>query len=512
LKENSLHIPQIQNYDSEVCGSIPLQFMNLVQPHGVMLVLDVQNNYTIVQGSKNAEQIINYPINQLLGKPLTHIVSEDQVTKLVEKLDRWTVSSHFPYNLTLKNEPQKEYNTLIHRRKDYIVLELEAQGQADHEAFNLLYKEISYIIAAAKEAPGVLRLCEVAVHELKRLSGFERVMVYKFDDQWNGTVVAEAREDDMESYLDLRFPASDIPPQARELYHRTPYRLIPNTEAQPTKLSPVVNPLTNSLTDISQCILRGVPLVHLEYLKNMGVKASMSTPILINDTLWGLISCHNRSAQYLSNQVRSVFEVVSGVIAAQLSSRVKEEEFEHHSHVHGLKLNLIEQVFNRNSFAESLIEQPETLKGILNVHGVALIGNGQWHTSGQVPETDNLTSLHKWLIRYNRQPVMTTDSLAREFPEATEFRHVGSGLIAIQITDKLYLLGFRPEQLVEVNWGGNPNDRITYNDEGTEYHPRNSFKQWREQVEYTSKPWRNATIEAAQHLRTALLEKMVQMG
>ncbi len=512
MANNSPQLTGRKNYDSDFCGSIPLNFINLIQGHGVLLVLDPAS-FTIVQLSENAAEILGSSVAALVQQPLVKYIGEEQLQALSSELERRDSGSNIPITLRWQTSTGgSAFSATLHTRDLYLLLELELTPQAAGSAFVSTYQAISYTISSLKEATTLEEVGRVAVDELKKLSGFERVMVYQFDENWNGTVIAEAQEDDMqESYLGLRFPASDVPKQSRDLYFKTPFRIIPDIAAPTAKLYPVINPITSSLTDISDCILRAVPLVHIEYLQNMGVMASMSTPIIVNNSLWGLISCHHRKAMLVSFELRTSFEIVSGIIASQISNREKEDSFRYRSMLHEIELKLMEQVYTSKSLSNGLLENPSHLMDLLSVNGLVLVFNNEYQTAGEVPEARMIRNLIKWLSRYSKDKIYTTDSLPAFFEEATQYRDTACGLIALQISGgRHYLLGFRPEVSKSVNWGGNPNEAIKFEVNTKKYHPRNSFNLWREQVEFTSLPWRQEVLEAAKHIRTAMLEKLLK--
>lgn len=505
-------VEAIGSFDSDFCGSIPLNFINLIQPHGILLVVD-KNNYTIVQASENVKQVLGISAAEVVQQSLESFTGKEQLEVFRQKLQRWEVGNHLPLNLHLySNGKEKLFSATVHTKGVHFLIELEEIKKDEREGtFINIYQEISYVIAALKEAESKKEIEEVAVVELKKLSGFDRVMIYQFDENWNGTVMAEAREEEMTPYLGLRFPASDVPKQARDLYFRTPYRIIPDVEAQGVKFYPVINPTTSSLTDISECVLRAVPLVHIEYLQNMKVAASMSVPIIVENRLWGLISCHHRTPKAMNFALRSSFEIVSGVLSGQLSAKEKEESFRYRSALHKIELKLVEQLYTLPDVTESLFNKPSYILDLFELEGVVMVLEDAYESAGEVPSEKMVKSLVKWLSRYSREKVFATDSLPRLFPEAEKYRELASGLIAMQISaGKQYILGFRPEVIKAVNWGGNPYEAIQMEEGGKRYHPRNSFRLWKEQVEFTSLPWAPEVLDVAHSIRTSVLEKLIK--
>lgn len=466
----------------------------------------------IIQASENTAEVLGTAAVELVQQSLQTYIGEEQLQLLNQKLEHRELSNHLPISIHWPyNGRIRPFSGTLHIRDRYLLLEMEElPEQITNTLFSNTYQAISYAIAFLKEARGVTDVARIAAVELKKLSGFERVMVYRFDEQWNGTVIAETLAEGMEPYLGLRFPASDVPKNARELYFRTPFRIIPHAQGPTARLYPVMNPLTNSLTDISDCILRAVPLVHIEYLQNMGVAASMSTPIIVDNQLWGLISCHHRSPKPVSFELRTSFEIISGIVASQLSTHQKEEIFHYRTSLHQVELKLLEQIYSRQDLQDGLLENPAYLLDLLGVQGVVYLSNQEYQAAGLVPQERQVRSLIKWLGRYSKDKIFTTDSLPRLFAEAADYREIASGLIALQISGpRHYLLGFRPEVIKAVNWGGDPNNAINFEADGRRYHPRNSFNLWREQLEFTSDPWHPQLLDIAQHIRMAILEKLL---
>ncbi len=356
------------NYDSEFCGSLPIHLTNLIQPYGVLLVID-RDNLNIIQSSENTQNVFSKPVTEVVNTPLVSFIGNAALQDLQGKLGDdftnkipaiWEINGH-------------RYVVLVHRSPEYLVVEIEgtphSAGPAD--AFVKVYQELKYVMTAIEGAESIEKACHLAASELKRISGFDKVMVYQFDTDWNGYVIAESREPDMEKYFQFTFPASDIPKQARQLYLKNPYRLIPDRNYQPVKLYPVVNPITNSFIDLSDCNLRSVASVHIEYLGNMGVTASMSTRILYKDQLWGLIACHHKTPRYLSYEMCSVFEMLSGIISMKIASFKNQEAASRQNFISSTWAYIVEKVYRSEDLYENLMA-PDGVMKLLNASGVVL--------------------------------------------------------------------------------------------------------------------------------------------
>lgn len=509
---SSIHVAIDKNYDSEFCGSIPLHLVNLIQPHGLLLVLE-KTSFRIVQASQNVAAWFSVPADELLEQPLSAFIPAAEFDDLRVKSGNSQVQDKIPFSLTFTVSGQTRFlSALAHPKEAYILLELEESTAGEQaNSFIRLYQQIKYITSLLKQAPTTEVLTDLMARELKSLSGFDRVLVYQFDAHWNGLVLAQAKQADMDDYLHLRFPASDVPRQARELYFRNPYRLIPSRCYEPVGMVPVLNPLSQQFTDLADCSLRGVAKVHLEYMANMGIMASMSLPIIIGDQLWGLISCHHQSPKNPDYALRSALELLAGIFSAQVAAREKEAAMQRRVQLQGIYARLLEHIYQRGTLAEGLQAGEASLLELFGLSGAALLFDGRVWTSGQTPGQQEIRELTYWLRRHQPGKVFATGSLPGKYARSQDYQAIASGLLAVAINPEQeeYLLGFRPEVLQTISWGGNPNQAIQLEADGKNYHPRHSFAIYQETVRHTSLPWLAEELEIADTLRNALLEKIV---
>ncbi|RXK83752.1 GAF domain-containing protein [Filimonas effusa] len=493
------------NYDSTFCGSLPIHHINVIQPYGVLLVLE-QESLNIVQASENVPQIFEITAQELVQHSLAEYLDERSAATLKSKFEK-KIRDKIPVLLTINGV---KVLSIIHARERYLLLELElaTMGQTSETPFVDVYQDIKYAMAAIDLAETTREICRIAAQELKKISGFDKVMVYQFDAQWNGNVVAEEMEEGMESYMGFTFPASDIPKQARALYLKNPYRFIPDRLYKPEKLYPVINPLTHSFVDLSDCNVRGVAAVHLEYLKNMGVIASMSTRIIHNDTLWGLIACHHRTAKPMSYQECAVFELLSNVLSTKIASLLHKEQLAFDTSINSKRLNFIEAIYNNSKLADAFVANGSNILSLFRAGGAAFIQDERIVSVGEVPARDELADLAMWLSAKKQQEVFHENNLAAVNEHAASYANIGSGLLVIPLgeSEDAYLAVFRPEVIHTVNWGGNPNEAIRFEGDNKTYHPRFSFSLWQQTVRQTSLPWREEEIKAAENIRSFIYE------
>ena len=491
------------NYDSEFCGKVPIHLTNLIQPYGVLVVVDT-TQFNVIQVSENADKVFGHEPASILSNPLSSYIGASAFSEFRAKLGAG--SNKIPAVWTIKD---RQFLVLVHDKGQYLLIEIELDpiSLAKRDSFIEVYQELKYAMLAIESTTNLQETCRHAAIELKRISGFDKVMIYKFDSDWNGFVMAEEREADMESYFGFTFPASDIPKQARDLYLKNPYRLIPDKDYTPVKLHPVVNPITRSLLDLSDCNLRSVVSVHLEYLANMGVSASMSTRILHEEKLWGLIACHHKTPKFLSYEMCSMFEMLSTIISGRLSSIHNQKALARENEIRIAYNQLIENIYKSNNLDDVLISD-KGITTVLNGSGVVITRNGRTKSSGITPDVAQLEELILWLHTRQLRKLFYTDALSQLHDYADEYRDVASGLLVIPInyhTDS-YVLLFRAETLRSISWGGNPDERIQFDKDEKNYHPRNSFKQWQQKVSGVATPWTKEEISTAEALRSFILE------
>lgn len=492
------------NYDSEFCGSLPIHLTNMIQPYGILVVI-ARSSGKIIQVSENAEKVFGVPAKSLIDTPLANYISADQQDRLA---DLWkdSVKDRIPLTWTIQS---KQYLSLIHLKKEYVLAEVEAEpfDANSQDSFVKVFQDIKFTMSSIEAGASVQKVCDIAAAELKRLSGFDKIMVYQFDEQWNGTVITEVHEPGMESYLDFTFPASDIPKPARDLYLKNPYRLIPDRNYQPVKLHPVINPITHAFLDLSDCNLRSIVAVHLEYLKNMGVVSSMSFRILKEDKLWGLIACHHREPKYLSYQMCSVFEMLSTILSAKVTSLINGKSHAYEAELQEKYTALVEEAYRTNSLEETLLGK-KGLMQLLNATGIAISTRGKIETVGKVPSRDQLEELILWLHTKQLKSNYNTTSLSGSYDLAEGFAGVGSGVLIIptNFVEDEYIILFRPEVIQVIKWGGDPGERIQFEKDQKNYHPRFSFQLWQQKVNATSLAWKAEETEMAEKIRSFIFE------
>lgn len=484
---------EIKNYDSAFCGSLPIHMINVVQPYGAMIIVNKENG-EVVQVSENVATLLNRPVKEIVGA---------QVSDFIPRAVPFSPSKDkVPQVIVINN---RRLLGFFHNKPSYYIIELNIQSEeeAGDKAFMDVYPELKSAMQTIERASNLQSAAEIAAGELKKASGFDKVMIYRFDENWNGHVVAEAMEPDMESYLNFTFPASDIPKQARDLYEKNPYRFIPDTEFTAVGLYPKINPMSGTFIDLSDCNVRGVSAVHLEYLANMHVRASMSTRIMKNGELWGLIACHNKTPMKVSYRMCALFELMSGIFSSRVSSLETKEVHMVKSSLAGIYSNIIEETYRTGDLVTGLFGGSGNILRLFAAGGAALVDEGRISKTGTVPDESEIEDILLWIQTKEAAGIFVTDNLPDDYHYASEYAAFASGMISIPIRAEQgrYILVFRPEVVKTINWGGNPDTRINFEEDMKTYHPRFSFKLWQEMVKGVSAPWQEEEIRMAQNLQ-----------
>jgi len=499
---------QNKNYDAEFCGNLAIHQTNSIQDFGFLIVLEIAS-LDIIQVSENVEAIIAKSAKESIGTNFKDYVSAEDLSRFKLEINKG-IRTRLPFQFPLVSAAATvPVNILAHVKKDLAILEIEKIDEEPERSFTEVFQGVRSFISTLESTDNLQEVCEASIKEIRKIAGFDGIRMYQFDKNWNGTVIAEEITGELESYLGQTFPASDVPKQARALYLKNPFRLIPNRNYKTIKLFPVINPITNGFLDLSDCNLRSVASVHLEYMANMNVTASMSIRVVIDGVLWGLISCHHITSKYLSIESRSIFDWLSLEISYRISSIIKHEELVSSARLLQQRTVVTDLIYAEDDIMKGIFsDENQNLLSLFNATGAALSLNGKIKTTGMVPEMDQLENLTLWLEGKGINKIFTSQNLGETYEEAKAYPNVASGLLAIPIDAGKgdFLLCFRPEVIQNIKWGGDPNQAITFEKDGINYHPRNSFKLWMQTIYGQSDDWKKTEIEMAESLRNFLFE------
>jgi light-regulated signal transduction histidine kinase (bacteriophytochrome) len=506
VNTNDINVPF--EVDLSNCDREPIHIPGSIQPHGVLLALK-EPELTILQCSNNSYSLFGISPEQLLNQPLSNFLESEQINFLQDCLSQQDLQIVNPLEFTIKSgDKNLHYDVIIHRSSQILVLELEPTFIEKSNTFFKFYHLLKQAISKLQVASGVIELSQILVQEVKKMTGFERVMVYRFDEDWNGIVIAEQKPEYLTSYLGLHYPASDIPVQARQLYSQNWLRLILNADYQSAAILPLNNPLTGQPLDLSQSVLRSVSPLHIEYMHNMGVTASMSISIMKNQKLWGLIACHHQSPKYVPYEIRHTCEFLGQITSVELSAKEENEDTESKIQLKSVHSKLVEFMSAENNFLQGLIHHHPNLLNLVNAEGAVVSFDKEYFAVGNTPEKPDIQNLIEWIYQNVQEEIFYTDSLSQIYPEGEKFGDVASGLMALSFSkiQRNYVLWFRPEVVRTVNWGGNPNKPVEVTGNGSlRLSPRKSFESWKETVRLKSLSWKPYEVSAALELRSAII-------
>ncbi|EHC19580.1 sensor histidine kinase [Fischerella thermalis] len=487
-----------------------------IQPHGVLLVLE-EPELNILQVSSNTYDVFGITPENMLQKKLEDLLDPFQIEKIKAGLLQESLDMINPTKIwaRVKGDEYIVFDGIFHRNADgLLILELELAFSQENIPFLSFYHLARASINKLEETGNLHDFCQILVQEVRKVTGFDRVMLYKFDDDGHGSVIAEEKLETMESYLGLHYPESDIPRPARKLFASNWIRIIPDTHADPVEIFPAINPLSQRRPDLTNSILRSPYSCHIEYLHNMGVGASLTISLIKEGKLWGLIACHHQTPKYVSYEMRKACEFLGRVIFSELADREETEDYDYRMRLTYIQSALVEYMSQEENFIDGLVKHQPNLLDLTNAQGAAICFGGNYTLIGETPKEEDLNFLVQWLKNNVEEEVFYTDSLPRLYPDAQNFKNVASGLLAIPISKQNYVLWFRPEVIQTVNWGGDPNRAFEVNtsDGNTRLCPRKSFELWKETVRLTSLRWQAVEVKAALELRKAIVNIVLRQA
>ncbi|AOH82920.1 two-component system sensor histidine kinase/response regulator [Sphingomonas panacis] len=497
-----------ERVDLTNCDREPIHILGAIQPIGFLLALTA--DWIVARTSANTADFIGFAPADLIGRPVAEIFEARVVHDLRNRAAMLrgvdAVERMFDCEIVRGG---RGFDVAIHLSGGQIVIEAEPASSEHGDATGMVRSMIARLDQCA-DFPAFFR---EGARQIRALTGFDRVMVYRFSADGAGEVVAEAVRAGIGRFLGLRYPASDIPAQARELYKRNLLRIIADVNATPVPIVPTRDAAGAPL-DLSLSVLRSVSPIHIEYLKNMGVEASMSVSIIVDGALWGLFACHHYAPLCPSFERRSVSELFAQMFAMRLESRERQATVEYERRARDIS----DQLLGAVASDETLLKDPDWLGDILT-HAIPADGVGVWiagnHAfSGTTPPLDDFRRIIRALNGTAAGKVYATDHIAGLVPGAESFAFDAAGLLAIPISrsPRDYVVLFRSELVRSVRWAGDPHKPVEYGPNGPRLTPRRSFEEWKEHVEGRSQPFTASEIRVAETLRATLIEVVLRLA
>ena len=492
----------LEERDLAICDQEPIHVPGAIQPHGLLVVLR-EPDLTLAQVSENAVDHTGVEATALLGRRVDDVVDAASRERLVDALGRMDREEVNPVPITLG---ERRYDGIVHRHLGATILELEPSDPDLTGAYPALRLALHDIQGART----LQQSLEATAREVRRLTGFDRVMTHRFDEDGHGAVVAESKREGLQPYLGQRYPKTDIPMQARRLYLANWLRIIPDGRYTPARLVPERRPDTGEPLDLSHAVLRSVSPVHLEFMANMGVRATMSCSLIVRGRLWGLVSCgHESGPRFVPFELRSACEAIARLVSLQIAAFEDRELERHRADRQPLRASLVEAMREQHldvDILDALLSQPDDLLALVGARGVAILRDGGIRSVGRAPDVATIEQIARWLDTRD-EVVCSTSALSRELPAAKGASAVASGVLSFALPGPTgrRLLWFRPEQVQTVHWGGDPR-KPTEVDANLRPHPRRSFDLWKEEVRGQSERWTPSELDAAEALRRDAVE------
>jgi light-regulated signal transduction histidine kinase (bacteriophytochrome) len=522
------------------CDREPIHIPGSIQPHGVLLVL-TEPDLQILQVSNNCQPILGLSPRQLCDRPLADLLLPEPIGKIRDHLERgFDPINPLSLKVATSDGSLLSFNGIVHRSPSgELLLEIEPQGAIEINDPFECHRQMKHLLTQLQQVEHLQTLWDLLVREIRQLTGFDRVMIYRFNPRCgDGEVIAEDKRPELEPYLGLHYPDSDIPKQAKALYTLNWLRLIPDVNYQPVGLFPE-RPQAGPL-DMSYSVLRSVSPIHIEYLQNMGVAASMSISLIHEQELWGLIACHHQTPKFVSYEIRLFCECLGQLISTALPSKQTSESLDYQLSLKQIREQLVDRLMRASQRAidenadSAIPVEPVLLAQLLaadrasdgshyrqkllqltGAQGAAVCEGDEIALIGQTPTQEQIRPLLNWLSDRLTQPVWFTESLGSLYPPAQEFQGFPCGLLVIAISQlrEDYILWFRPEVLQTVQWAGNPEKAQQIEADGTlTLLPRTSFEAWQETVRGRSKPWLNCEVAGAIELRGAIVDVVLKQA
>lgn len=511
--------PAFGEADLTNCERELIHLAGSVQPHGVLLVIR-ESSGKIIQVSSNVDTLLGVGAESLLNQPFS-LLGADLADRVASISASGDIADPVPFSCRLSARGKTaEFEGIVHRIEGGILLvEIAPVDPAGAMVKSVsfdgpqLVEHLGASVHRFSAAATIGTLADAVVRRFRDMLGYDRVMVYKFDPDGHGKIIAEARDPRLETLLGHHYPSTDIPQRARELYIRNRLRVLVDVHYEAAALVPRQLPGTGEELDMSMCHLRSMSPLHLQYLKNMGVTATLVVSLVRAGELWGLIACHHYAPRNLRFAVRAAADLLAEVVSTRIAAIENYAHAQVAIQVRRLEQRLIEATSTEGDWRLALFRNPQTLLRPLDATGAALFYEGEILTSGEVPSTPELRALSQWVHGQEADGLFSSSSVERANPDLECLTPTASGVLAVKLSTSRadYLMWFRKEQLLTVTWAGDPSKPKEGNDP-LELSPRRSFAAWSEMVRGTALPWASSDLALARAFGSSLIDIILQVN
>jgi light-regulated signal transduction histidine kinase (bacteriophytochrome) len=389
-----------------------------------------------------------------------------------------------------------------------IAVELEPRAIAESESLPDFFAWVGGALANLQKTSTLREFLDLIALEVQNITQFDRVMVYQFDPQESGEVVAEVKRDELYPYLGLHYPASDIPEASRNIYLECRLRYIPDLNAPAVPLIAAAKTADRQSLDLTPVFLRSVDPCCVQYHHNMGVAALLVISLIQDGQLWGLISCHHHTPKSLPHSVRVACDLLGQFASLELGNKINQEQLDDRLKLRSLHGEVLETMAQQENFRSALLSPDPRLLELVNAQGAAISLDSEMVLVGNTPPQEAIDRLIAWIEPQVSDSIFSTDSLSKLYPPAAAYKNIASGVLLLKISQirRYYILWFRPEVIQTVNWAGNPLESMQVDPAGNLILcPRKSFALWQETVRFIAKPWKLGEIASAIEFRNAIV-------
>jgi light-regulated signal transduction histidine kinase (bacteriophytochrome)/CheY-like chemotaxis protein len=489
--------------DLTICDRELITRLDRIQSFGFLVALS--NDWTVVRASENLKAFLGVSVEQTLGQRFDSLISDQATHDIRNRMAMlFSTGAERLYGVKLLEGRQQAFDLCLHLTSDLLIIEgEESQPDGGMEAASM----VRSMIARLAQADTLEAFHRSAARQVRAITGFDRVMIYRFDETGAGEVIADSTRSGVDSFLGLHFPASDIPVQARALYLRNAFRIIADVTSAPTPLLPPIGGVVQPL-DLTMAITRAVSPVHIEYLRNMGVGASLSISIIVDGKLWGLIACHNETPRLPSFVMRTAAELFGQMYSLTLESRVHQAASEEAQRVDLLSERLLSSIASDPSLLKDAQWLQDVSRDMIASDGVAIYHSGEIFTSGAVPPDNDVRALAQKLALASPSRVFDTDCLASVYSDSAASADRAAGMLAIPLSriSRDYIMLFRREWIQEIKWGGDPAKAVEQANDSARLSPRKSFAAFASMTRGRSRPFTPQDRRIGEAIRQAMIE------
>ncbi|MDJ0979050.1 MAG: GAF domain-containing protein [Erythrobacter sp.] len=490
------------------CDREPIHHIAAVQPFGALIAL--RRDWRVGQRSINCAELLNLGALPKIGAALDEVLLPKAVEALKSAARRLTEEDAVErlFGVALA-QPETLFDCAVHKVGERVIVEFERH---DPDEFVNHVSLIAPLVSKLETINDLPRLCSQTAKLVREMLGYDRVMVYKFHADESGEVIAEDAREDLEPYLGLRYPRADIPQQARDLFRRNRVRVIADVSAEPSPVDPAVT-FGGQPLDLSMSVLRAHSNMHLKYLTNMGVGATLAMAIVRRGKLWGMISCHHGEPKLPSFSLRTVAETFSQMFSLILDRMLIDRSERLRSRGRDLHNTLMVNLADGESLGANVARVAEMLEGLIPHDGLSLKVSNEFTSYGAAPSEAEFAAIAGDLSDADVQVAYGTTNLAQHIPSASAFAERATGALIIPISrdSNEHLILWRQPLTQTVSWAGDPS-KAKVATPGERLQPRESFAAWEKTVDGHSEEWSEDDLQIAEGLRVALLEVILRMS